>query len=225
MMNGSINVKGKTIKSFSFILENGQNFILNETEAKYIRDYLNSELPEPKDVKVMSYKEYAPGLSKKIEDEAKNKPVPDGYFEIFRTRSEPRNGHVPYTYVYYKDPAGNYGYQVENGHKYPFVKLGKISNPQSMIGKFVRSIPTQTVTRNWFKENRIQSNNQNIKALTDILEHLGYIKKKPFYGDLRKPHTYERTNMITGLEVENNHDEPEKVHTIYPSQSRQQMGS
>jgi hypothetical protein len=218
MMNANTNIKGKTIKLFSFTLENGQNIELNQKEAEYIRDYLSIELPKSREIKVMTYKEYAPILSEKIESESKSRSIPDGYYEIFRSKSDPRNGKEPYTYVYYRDPLGNLGFQVENGHVYQFVKVGKIEDKNSSIGKLLRAIPPyEGVTRDWFKRNRIQTNNQIIKAETDILEHFGYIVKDVDIFDYRNARKYTTTSKVTELEVENNHEEL-KVPKVSSSQ-------
>jgi hypothetical protein len=64
------------------------------------------------------------------------RPIPKGYVLLRKEKSHPRNGRSPLTYAYYKDAAGNYGFQMEESKYNSFFRLGKVLDPQSTIGRF-----------------------------------------------------------------------------------------
>lgn len=209
-------VKLNVIKNFEFTLRDGQRVLLDQDEAEQIRDYLNKELPKVEPVSIKTYTEKLEDMDITTDSSyvhIEHKPVSIGFREIFKRKSDPVNGTEPRTYVYYKHPLGTYGFQIENHRTQPFTSLGKISDPESPIGGFLRAIPSNTnVDKLWFRKNGVQTNNQVIKALIDILEYEKYLKVDPQFTDRRRQVEYHRTEKW--LEVGNNHGELLKAHMI-----------
>jgi hypothetical protein len=204
-----INVGRYTVdKSFTFVLKDGQKIRIEQEDAEWIRDVLVEELPRKSGI---STREYLPPvnvpavISLGIEP-SKRRPIPTGFVEIDRKPSEPKNGAPARTYVYYKDPAGNYGFQIENHRPHSFIRLGKLTDASSTIGRILAFIPSNRwVTRSDVLRAKVISNEKYVKAALDILEKEKHVRRV-ITGDARTGGAYTRVERQAGPEVGNNHE-------------------
>lgn len=203
-------VKPIVRKTFEFVLKDGQKIELEQDEAEEIRDFLNLELPKVTGISTLNYtKIEGKPISVQVEKPSitTRRPVPTGYTLLTKSFSQPRNGSPPLTYAYYKDAAGNFGYQIEEGSATSFFRLGKISDPLSTIGRFLRKIPTDAyLSKTTMQKEKIFSNTQTMKALLDILEMEKCIEREAVF-DGRGRSAYRRIVKLeeSRPEVENNH--------------------
>ncbi len=204
------------------ILKNGIEILLTEDEVKAWLD-----TPEVKDLitQKLNYAGYSTQTRTTIEDIegsdegneidtemskgvawTKRVKLPEGFEEITRAGADPKNAYKATTFVYAKNhTTGEYGFRVINkrGKKSPFNKIGKISDPHSLIGSFLRAIPIgkTMIKRELFALNVSNvTEGRRLKALVEILEHQGYLEKKQLL-ERNGRYGYTRTDKTEGLEV------------------------
>ena len=131
--------------------------------------------------------------------------LPRLYSEIGRKKCGPRSGYVNNTYVYAKHVNGCYGFKIVNGKESSFFKLGTIKDPNSIIGAFIRALPSDKVFLKYdilkFKLSYV-TQGQKMKALLDILEIDGYLIKKPLLNRRGKI-GYKRSQKSLDLDAQN----------------------
>lgn len=107
--------------------------------------------------------------------------VPKGYKFIFQQKSSKEVLGVRGTYLYYKNKDGDYlCYIMARSAKPTRIKLGKLSNPKSPLQMVLNSIPNTSFHKanlNEFLPPRLIENRQPIKAVIDVLEHEGFLRK------------------------------------------------
>lgn len=159
---------------------------------------------------------------------SKSKELPLGFIELHRESVNPKSSHHS-TFIYAKNSQGVYGYKIVNGKVSPFFKLGRIEDPKSQIGGFLRAFPRNEVL---VRTDVLQLRpfgvyeGRKIKALLDILTKLGYLAKtdSPIM-EKRNAYGYVRTAKNDGLGGENNSDVlVTKNVAISPSPTRSKLG-
>lgn len=195
-------------KVFTFRLSNGVHVIPAE-DAPKVRDALNYEIPrEPSEYERQEVTHYTRSYNNQVD--TRRKDVPLGFIEIDRNIARQIAGRPLNTYIYFKNPAGQYGFLIENHRKYRFKNLGSIPNPSSLIGRILRQIPSgHLINKRYIRDKGIYADNQVGKAVIDILALEGFLERKA-PADSRRLEVYVRTRKASELEVENDH-EPHKV--------------
>jgi hypothetical protein len=107
--------------------------------------------------------------------------VPKGYKFVFQQKSSKEVLGVRGTYLYYKNKDGDYlCYIMARSANPTRIKLGKFSNPKSplqMVLNAIPNIPFHKANLNEFLPPRLIENRQPIKAVIDVLEHEGFLRK------------------------------------------------
>jgi len=107
--------------------------------------------------------------------------VPKGYKLEFQEKSSKEVHGVRGTYVYYKNKEEDYICYIIGTSTTPTrIRLGKLSSPKSPLQTVLNSIPNKPFHKaelNEFLDPKLVENRQPIKAVIDILEHEGFLKK------------------------------------------------
>ncbi len=107
--------------------------------------------------------------------------IPKGFKFEFQRQSSKEVLGVRGTYLYYKNNDGNYLCYIFTRSDTPTrIKLGKLSNPKSPLQIVLNQIPSKPFHKaelNDFLPLRLVENRQPIKAVIDVLEYEGYLKK------------------------------------------------
>lgn len=110
--------------------------------------------------------------------------VPKGYVFVFQQKSSKEVLGVRGTYFYYKNKDGDYLCYIiarrSTRIKSTRIKLGKLSEPKSplqMVLNSIPHIPFHKASLNEFLPSRLIENRQPIKAIIDVLEHEGFLRK------------------------------------------------
>jgi hypothetical protein len=138
--------------------------------------------------------------------------VPPNYTKILEAESDPKSPHHT-IFVYYQNvETGDYAFTTINKtNKSPhhFSRLGRIEDPTSLIGAFIRDF-VKWVSSTDFQRPLIKHeiskksiggkkpDGSKLKALLDILKHQGYLKTQPVLEKRGKP-GYTWTGKTDGL--------------------------
>lgn len=142
----------------------------------------------------------------KTQLQLKKVSLPIGFIEIGRNTTK-RHGSEQVTYVYGKNARGIYGYKVFNGKELKFKTVGRIDDPTSQIGSFLRAIPMhQKFSVTDFMKLKGAGNGRRARALVDILKIEEYLQRtpRPLENRIGIVYGYLRTQKRDGLEVESN---------------------
>lgn len=147
--------------------------------------------------------------------------VPPGFVELFKSACDPKSPFKDTIFIYYRNnETMEYGFRRVRGEgEQPrFYRLGRISDPYSTIGKFLRSYPLgEELTKTEMTKMRLirQSAGRELKGILDVLEYTHYLEKRRRIAN-GGHEAYKRTNKMDGLE-DLSKNELEKVHTIPPT--------
>jgi len=107
--------------------------------------------------------------------------VPKGYELVFQSKSAKEVLGVRGTYLYYKNKEGDYlCYIIARSETPTRIKLGKLSNPKSPLQIVLNQIPNKPFHKADLNESlppRLVENRQPIKAVIDVLEYEGFLRK------------------------------------------------
>lgn len=201
-----LNVK----KIYEFIFRD-KTYTLDEDEARQIKKLFMSMLPDKEDTVKSSASTFKGMMDNVVE--SRRRVIPEGYVKIGSGQTEPKMGNRPTIFEYYRNGDGGYGFSVPSHSRLAFCRLGRISDPTSLIGKCVRTIPQyEPFNRGDIKRLDIVSSAEYRKALCEILEIEGYIQEVTtiFAKNALTRHSYKRTNKVDGLGVDNNHGFPKE---------------
>jgi hypothetical protein len=201
-----LNVK----KIYEFIFRD-KTYTLDEDEARQIKKLFMNMLPDKEDTVKFSSSTFKGMMDNVVVFRRRN--IPEGYVKIGSSETAPKMGNKPTLFDYYKNEENSYAFSVPSQTRLAFCRLGKISDPKSIIGRCVRMIPQyESFNRGDLKRLGVISSSEYRKSLCDILEIEGYIQKVStvFAENQHARHTYKQTNKIDGLEVDNNHGFPKE---------------
>jgi hypothetical protein len=207
-----LNVK----KYYEFIFK-GEKYMLEEGEAREIKRLFADMLPDKDD----TVKSSSPAFKGMMDNVViyRRRIVPEGFVKIGSSETEPKMGNKPTIFEYYRhEDEGVYAFRVPTQERLAFCRLGKLSDPNSIIGRTVRNVPEHDIfNREIIKKLGIVKSSEYRKALCEILEIEGYFKKATsiFNRNQHARHIYKRTNKIDGLGVDNNHGLLER-RTVIP---------
>lgn len=148
--------------------------------------------------------------------------IPPGFRKFHQQRCDPRSPYDGIFEYYKNDETGSYGYlsfNEESGKLSNFSRLGRIDDPNSNIGAFVRAFikkyPKNTnslpIKNDFYNLGVIgTTDGRKLKAVLDILEKEGYLRTKPNGFKQNRP-GYVRTEKLDRLEELLKHEQ--EVHT------------
>jgi hypothetical protein len=213
----SINSTQLNVKKLYEFIFKGEKYMLEENEAREIKKLFVNMFPDKDD----AVKSYTPTFKGMMDNVViyRRRIIPEGFVKIGTGQTEPKMGNKPTPFEYYRhEIEGVYAFRVPTQQRLAFCKLGKLSDPNSIIGRTVRMLPEHdSFNREIIKKLGIVRSSEYRKALCEILEIEGFIKRTTsiFNRDQHGRHVYKRTNKIDGLGVDNNHRLPERS-TVFP---------
>lgn len=211
---GKIKIRRKSVYEFEF--PDGTLHEITEEQARDMISDLTQLISTP--YRLSTFREAAQMNpdSKTVHLESyansiKANPLPKGFREIGRIATDPKS-HRTATFVYGEDDSGNLGFRVMNGRVYPFAKLGKVTDPSSSVGMFLRAFPDKSILlkRDFYNLPQFPQGwmtGRKLKALLDVLVIKGYVKPtKPLLDEKGKIGYFLVDGIRERLGLENNRD-------------------
>lgn len=214
------------VKSYEFSFK-GHTIPLDEEDYLkvrnlFIQDYVDKNNTKPFEFKDDKWTAEKPPNKISLSVSSKPKVVPPGFIYAGKRNTQPRNGSGEHFFVYYKDDNGNFGFIAENQKHHSFTNLGRIDNPNSVVGRFytfLKSIPKNTPVKRQDVQ-KVILNSTYQKAIFDIFDIEKLLTTALLPEDRRKGIEYYKTEKFEGLRVDNNHGFPQEVQ-VSPSPQQQ----
>ncbi len=192
--------------TFTIVLDN-QRFSFTESQLLTFRRAIDQALAEARGIakKPSTLIETKDKLLNRMRNGNGNGngfKIPNEYSIVFASPCDKRSGYASLSkYVYFVDGQRNYAFKIVNPrHEYPIMKLGKIEDRNSMIGKFLSILPRgKPLIKLDMKAlaNYHLRDDQHLKAIIDILEYEKYLMKDDYPTRKGKTFAYVRTNRVT----------------------------